>query len=76
MPVESRTPQSALDDRSGVQDALRHVDARTTSRYDMARAKLDRHAAHSVAAYLAGMAMGWSPGRRPVFPPVADQLID
>ena len=38
--------------------AMRHADARTTIRYDMARANLDRHAAHSVAAYLAGMAMG------------------
>ncbi len=33
-------------------------DARTTIRYDMAHANLDRHAAHSVAAYLAGMAIG------------------
>jgi hypothetical protein len=29
--------------------------ARTTICYDIARANLDRHAAHSVAAYLAGM---------------------
>lgn len=40
-----------------MQCAMRHVDARTTMRYDMARANLDRHAAHSVAAYLAGMAV-------------------
>ena len=38
--------------------AMRHADARTTTRYDMARANLDRHAAHAVAAYLAGMATG------------------
>jgi len=41
-----------------MQSAMRHADARTTIRYDMARANLDRHAAHSVAAYLAGMAIG------------------
>ncbi len=41
-----------------MQYAMRHADARTTIRYDMARANLDRHAAHSVAAYLAGMAIG------------------
>jgi len=41
-----------------MQYAMRHADARTTIRYDMARTNLDRHAAHSVAAYLAGMAMG------------------
>ena len=41
-----------------MQHAMRHADARTTIRYDMARANLDRHAAHSVAAYLAGMAIG------------------
>ena len=41
-----------------MQYAMRHADARTTMRYDMARANLDRHAAHSVAAYLAGMAVG------------------
>ena len=41
-----------------MQYAMRHADARTTLRYDMARANLDRHAAHSVAAYLAGMAIG------------------
>lgn len=35
-----------------MQYAMRQADARTTIRYDMARAKLDRHAAHSVAAYL------------------------
>ena len=39
-----------------MQYAMRHADARTTMRYDMARANLDRHAAHAVAAYLAGMA--------------------
>jgi site-specific recombinase XerD len=41
-----------------MQYAMRHADARTTMRYDMARANLDRQAAHSVAAYLAGMAVG------------------
>ena len=41
-----------------MQYAMRHADARTTMRYDMARANLDRHAAHSVAVYLAGMAIG------------------
>ncbi len=41
-----------------MQYAMRHADARTTIRYDMARANLDRNAAHSVAAYLAGMAIG------------------
>jgi integrase/recombinase XerD len=41
-----------------MQYAMRHADARTTIRYDMARANLDRHAAHSVAAYQAGMAVG------------------
>ena len=40
-----------------MQYAMRHAGARTTIRYDMARANLDRHAAHSVAAYLAGMAI-------------------
>jgi site-specific recombinase XerD len=41
-----------------MQYAMRHADARTTICDDMARANLDRHAAHSVAAYLAGTAMG------------------
>ena len=41
-----------------MQYAMRHADARTTLRYDMARANLDRHAAHAVAAYLAGMSIG------------------
>jgi integrase/recombinase XerD len=41
-----------------MQYAMRHADARTTTRYDMARANLDRHASHAVAAYLAGMASG------------------
>ena len=41
-----------------VQDAASHADPRTTLRYDMARANLDRHAAHAVAAYLAGMSVG------------------
>lgn len=38
-----------------MQHAMRHADSRTTLRYDLARANLDRHAAHAVAAYLAGM---------------------
>lgn len=41
-----------------MQYAMRHADSRTTMRYDMDRANLDRHAAHAVAAYLAGMAVG------------------
>jgi site-specific recombinase XerD len=40
-----------------MQYAMRHSDSRTTLRYDMSRANLDRHAAHPVAAYLAGMAV-------------------
>lgn len=35
-----------------MQYAMRHADTRTTLRYDLARANLDRHA---VAVYLAGM---------------------
>jgi hypothetical protein len=38
-----------------MQYPMRHADSRTTPGYDMARANLDRHAAHAVAAYLAGM---------------------
>ena len=34
-----------------MQYAMRHADPRTTMRDDMARANLDRHAAHAVAAY-------------------------
>lgn len=41
-----------------MQYAMRHADSRTTLRYDMARANLDRYAGHAVAAYLAGMARG------------------
>ena len=41
-----------------MQYAMRHADPRTTMRYDMARANLDRHAAQTVAAYLAGMSNG------------------
>ena len=41
-----------------MQYAMRHTDPRTTMRYDMAKANLDRHAAHAVAAYLAGMSTG------------------
>lgn len=41
-----------------MQYAMRHSDSRMTLRYDMSRANLDRHAAHPVAAYLAGMAVG------------------
>lgn len=41
-----------------MQYAMRHSDPRTTMRYDMAKANLDRHAAHAVAAYLAGMSTG------------------
>ena len=41
-----------------MQYAMRHSDSRTTLRYDMSRANLDRHAAHPGAACLAGMAVG------------------
>jgi integrase/recombinase XerD len=41
-----------------MQYAIRHADPRTTLRYDMAKANLDRHASHAVAAYLAGMSTG------------------
>jgi integrase/recombinase XerD len=41
-----------------MQIAMRHSDPRTTLRYDMAQSNLDRHAAHAVAAYLAGMSSG------------------
>jgi site-specific recombinase XerD len=41
-----------------MQHAMRHADPRTTMRYDMAKANLNRHAAHAVAAYLAGMSTG------------------
>lgn len=39
-----------------VQIAARHSDPRITARYDRARHNLDRHAAHTVAAFLAGAA--------------------
>ena len=39
-----------------VQVAARHSDPATTSRYDRARASLDRHAVHTLAAYVAGAA--------------------
>jgi integrase/recombinase XerD len=39
-----------------VQEAASHADPRTTMRYDRARASLDRHATHVVAAYIAGAA--------------------
>ena len=42
-----------------MQHAMRHAHGGTTIRYDMARANLDRHAANSAAAYLAGVVMGW-----------------
>lgn len=38
-----------------VQCAMRQAGSWTTVRYDMVRADLDRHAAHAVAAHLAGM---------------------
>ncbi|MBA2768050.1 MAG: tyrosine-type recombinase/integrase [Sporichthyaceae bacterium] len=41
-----------------MQYAMRHADPRTILRYDMAESNLDRHAAHAVAAYLAGMSTG------------------
>lgn len=39
-----------------VQIAARHSDPRTTTRYDRARGNLDRHAVHTLAAYVAGSA--------------------
>ena len=39
-----------------VQIAARHSDPRITARYDRARHNLDRHANHTVAAFLAGAA--------------------
>jgi len=33
-------------------------DARATLRHDKAKAKVERHAAHAVVAYLAGMSIG------------------
>ena len=39
-----------------VQEAASHADPRTTMRYDRARTSLDRHAAHTAAAYVAGAA--------------------
>ncbi|WP_157550499.1 tyrosine-type recombinase/integrase [Nocardioides jensenii] len=37
-----------------VQIAARHSDPRTTNRYDRARGNLDRHAVHTLAAYISG----------------------
>lgn len=37
-----------------VQEAASHADPRTTVRYDRARVSLDRHAAYTVAAFVAG----------------------
>jgi site-specific recombinase XerD len=37
-----------------VQHMARHADPRTTSRYDHGRLSLDRHAAYTLSAYLAG----------------------
>jgi integrase/recombinase XerD len=42
--------------RRDVQEAASHADPRTTTRYDRARASLDRHATYIVAAYIAGAA--------------------
>lgn len=39
-----------------VQEAASHADPRTTVRYDRARVSLDRHAAYTVAAFVAGAA--------------------
>ncbi len=51
---EIRTCLSIRD----MQHAMRHADPRTTLRYDMAKANLDRHAARALASYLAGMSSG------------------
>lgn len=37
-----------------VQEAMSHADPRTTARYDRHRVSLDRHAAYSVATFIAG----------------------
>lgn len=41
-----------------VQEAASHADPRTTSRYDRNRVSLDRHAAYSVATFIAGATNG------------------
>ena len=41
-----------------VQEAASHSDPRTTSRYDRHRVSLDRHAAYTVAAFVAGATNG------------------
>jgi site-specific recombinase XerD len=41
-----------------VQEAASHSDPRTTSRYDRHRVSLDRHAAYTVAAFIAGATNG------------------
>lgn len=41
-----------------VQEAASHADPRTTSRYDRNRVSLDRHAAYSVATFVAGATNG------------------
>lgn len=41
-----------------VQEAASHTDPRTTSRYDRHRVSLDRHAAYTVAAFVAGATNG------------------
>lgn len=49
---------TALDaglDLRQVQIGARHADPRTTAAYDRARHTLDRHAAHTVSAYLGGV---------------------
>ncbi|MDI3331181.1 MAG: tyrosine-type recombinase/integrase [Micrococcus sp.] len=50
---------TALDaglDLRTVQQAARHSDPRTTANYDRARHTMDRHAVHTVSAYLGGIA--------------------
>ncbi|TDW31034.1 tyrosine-type recombinase/integrase [Cryobacterium psychrophilum] len=50
---------AALDSGATLRDAqifARHSDPRMTNRYDRNRGNLDRHAAHGLAAYLAGAA--------------------
>jgi len=39
-------------------NVLRQATTRTTMQYDMAKANLDRHPAHAIAAYLAGVSTG------------------
>lgn len=54
----TRVARAAGTSIRNMQYAMRHADLRTTMWHDMAKANLDRHAAHAVAACLAGMSTG------------------